>query len=309
MNRLVGVWKLVRAAGSEWMDDNATRLGAAVAFYSILSLTPLLLLAVAVAGMVFGEEAARGELVNQMRDLIGASGAEVVQTTLANAKEPGSGVLATVIGIVTLLVGASGVFGELHDAMNVVWNVRVKPGRGFWGIVRDKFLSFGMVLSIGFLLLVSLVASTVLTAFGGYLNGLLPGLPALMRLANFVLSLLVVTGLFALLFRYLPDVRAPWRFVWFGAVVTAFLFTLGKFLIGLYLAQAAVATPFGAAGSLVALVVWVYYSALIFFFGAELTQVHARQAGIEVPTTAIAERIPEPAAKPVTASSAGQKPR
>ncbi len=291
MNRLLTVWKLVKQAGLSWIDHDATRLAAAVAFYSILSLAPLLILAVAIAGLVFSQDAARYELVQQMRGLVGEDGAKVIETALDNAKKPSEGILATVIGIATLLIGAAGVFGELHDAMNVVWEVKPIPGQGVWRFIRNKFLSFGMVLSIGFLLLVSLVLSTGLSAMGTYVVGLAPGVPFMMRILNFVVSLALVTGLFALLFRYLPDARIPWRHVWFGALVTALLFTLGKCLIGLYLSQAAVGSPFGAAGSLVVLVVWIYYSSLIIFFGAELTQAHAKEAGVEVQPLPTAERL------------------
>ena len=290
----LSIWKLFRDAAESWIDHNATRLAAAVAFYAILSVAPLLILSVAVAGLVFGEEAARGELMSQIRDLMGDEGAEVIQTALASAKKPSEGILATVIGAVTLLVGAAGVFGELHDALNVVWDVQPKPGRGVWGFLRDKFLSFGMVLSIGFLLLVSLVLSTALSGLSHYLSGVAPEVPVLMRVVNFLISLGLIAGLFALLFRYLPDARIPWRYVWLGAGLTALLFTLGKFLIGLYLAKVAVGSAFGAAGSLVVLVVWIYYSSLIVFFGAELTQVHARNAGVEVEPLPTAYRIPHP---------------
>jgi membrane protein len=293
MNRLKDLWHLVRTAGKSWMADNATRLAAAVAFYSILSLAPLVILAVAIAGMAFGEGAAREGLVNQMRDLVGEEGAKVVETALENAKKPSAGILATVIGAATLLLGASGVFGELHDAMNVIWKVREKSGRGILGMLRNKFLSFGMVLTIGFLLLVSLVLNTALTAAGDYLNGMAPGIPVLMRIANMFISFVVVTGLFAMLFRFLPDARAPWRNIWFGAVATGLLFTLGKFLIGLYLGKAAVGSPFGAAGSLVVLVVWVYYSALIVFFGVELTKARTDLLGEKIEPLANAEFIPE----------------
>jgi len=273
-------------------------LAAAVAFYSILSLAPLLILAIAIAGMIFGEEAARGELVAQMKDLVGEEGANVIQATLANAKKPEQGIIATVIGSITLLLGASGVFGELHDALNVIWEVRPKKGGGLWRFIRAKFLSFGMVLSIGFLLLISLVLSTALSSLGTYAAGLAPGVPILMGVLSFAVSILLIAGLFALLYRYLPDARIPWKHIWFGAAITSLLFTLGKFAIGLYLAQAAVGSPFGAAGSLVVLVVWIYYSALIVFFGAELTQAHARAAGVTVEPIANAERIPAEDAKP-----------
>jgi membrane protein len=288
--KLKEVWSIVREAGVEWMDDKATRLSAALAFYTILSVAPLLLIATAIAGAVFEEEAATGALVEQLRGLVGDAGAEVAQTAVQNANRPGAGTIASIIGVVTLLFGASGVFGELQAALNTAWDVKPKPGRGIWATVRDRFLSFGMVLAVGFLLLVSLVVTTALAAFGGYVEGLLPGYEVLMQVANFVVSFLFVTVLFALIFKFLPDAQISWRDVWFGALVTAVLFTVGKYAIGLYLGRASVATPFGAAGSLVVFVVWVYYSGLIVFYGAELTQVTAKHAGRQI--------VPKPNAEP-----------
>lgn len=274
------LWGVLKQAGKDWVDHKAPRLSAAVAYYTILSLAPLLVIAVAVAGMVFGEDAARGGIVDQFRGMVGDDGARAIQSMLEHAGKPGAGsVIATVIGVATLLIGASGVFGELQDALNTVWDVKPRPGRGIVGMLKDRLLSFGMVLCVGFLLLVSLVMSTALSALDHYFEGILPGLPYLMRAANLVLSFLVITLLFAMMFRFLPDVRMRWREVWLGAAVTAALFTLGKYLIGLYLGKAGVASPFGAAGSLVVLVVWIYYSALILFFGAELTQVMAKRFG------------------------------
>ena len=197
--------------------------------------------------------------------------------------------MATIIGIATLLFGASGVFGELQDALNTAWGVKPKSGRGIWGTIRDRFLSFSMVFVIGFLLLVSLVITTILEAFSGYLGGLVPGLPVLMQIANFVLSFVVISALFALIFKFLPDAKIAWRDVWFGAAITAGLFSIGKYLIGIYLGRGGVTTPFGAAGSLVAFIVWVYYSGLILFFGAELTKVTARHAGRQIQPSENAE--------------------
>ncbi len=279
---LKNAWATLREAASGWMDDNATRLSAALAFYTILSIAPLFVIAVAIAGMAFGEEAATGALTDQLRGLLGEAGAEVAKTTVEHADKPKAGTVATIIGVITLLFGATGVFGELQGALNVIWNVKPKPGFSIWQKVKQRFLSFGMVLVIGFLLLVSLVMTAALTAFGDYLEGQAPGVPILMRVANFVLSFAVVAALFALIFKYLPDAQVAWKDVWFGAVVTAALFTAGKYLIGLYLGTAGVGTPFGAAGSMVAFVVWVYYSGLIVFFGAELTQVEAKRAGREI---------------------------
>jgi membrane protein len=283
------IWTILKEAVSGWLDDNATRLAAALAFYTILSVAPLLVIVTAIAGLVFGQDAASGKLVDEMRGFMGDAGADVVKTTIEHADRPKTGIFATVVGIVTLLIGASGVFGELQAAMNAVWNVQPKPGQGIWGTIRKRFLSFGMVLVVGFLLLVSLVITTAMSALGGYLSGLVPGLPTLMHIANFVLSFLVVAVLFALIFKFLPDAKIAWRDVWFGALVTAALFTIGKYLIGLYLGKTAPGSAFGAAGSVVAFVIWVYYSGLIVFFGAELTEVTARHAGRQIVPTANAE--------------------
>ena len=279
------VWNIIREAASQWVENNAFRLSAALAFYTLLSVAPLFVIVTAVAGLVFGEEAASGQLVAQLRGVVGEAGAEVMTTAVEKSDRPRRRSVATVIGVITLLFGASGVFGELQGALNTVWQVKPKPGRGVWEFVRDRFLSFGMVLAVGFLLLVTLVISTVLTALGGHLEGWVPGLPILMGVANFAISFLVVATLFALMFKLLPDVRIKWRYAWFGAVVTAGLFTAGKSLIALYLGKAGVATPYGAAGSLAAFVIWVYYSGLILFFGAELTRAVVRHLGGKIEPT------------------------
>lgn len=280
--RVRKVFDLLKATGSEWLDDKAPRLAAALAFYTLLSLAPMLVLSISVAGLAFGEEAARGQVAGQLAGLLGESGAAAVQSIVANAKTPSSGVLGTIVGIAIALFGASGVFGELQGTLNQIWNVDSKPGRGIKGFVRDRFFSFSLVLGVAFLLLVSLVMSAALAAIGAYFTSALPGGSVVWQAINFAVSLAVITALFALIFKVVPDVKIEWRDVWFGALVTALLFSAGKFLIGLYLGRSSVASPFGAAGSVVALVVWVYYSAQILFFGAELTQVHARQRGAKV---------------------------
>jgi membrane protein len=281
--RVREVWTIVREAVSEWTDDNATRLSAALAFYTILSIAPLLVIVTAVVAFASDDQVAKDQLEQQMRGLAGDAGAEVLKTTAESAnKKPKTGTLATVIGVVTLLFGASGVFGELQGSLNAVWDVKPKAGRGIWGTIRTRFLSFGMVLVIGFLLLVSLAVTTALNSTGDYLREQVPGLPVLMHVLNFAISFLVVAVLFALIFKFLPDAKIAWRDVWFGALVTAGLFTLGKYLIGLYLGIAAPGSAFGAAGSVVAFVIWVYYSGLIVFFGAELTQVTAKHAGRQI---------------------------
>ncbi|HJQ83928.1 MAG TPA: YihY/virulence factor BrkB family protein [Candidatus Binatia bacterium] len=286
-------WGLVREAFGDWSEDKAPRLGAALAYYTVFSIAPLLLIVIAIAGMVFGPEAARGQIVAQLETLIGPDAARAVQEMLANAQRPSAGIVATVVGVVTLLLGASGVFGQLQDALNTVWEVEPKPGRGIMGIVRDRFLSLTMVLGTGFLLLVSLVLSAVVASAGEVLRGLGPGLEAVGHVVELVISFGVVTLLFAGIFKYLPDVQIAWRDVWIGAVVTAFLFVVGKVAIGLYLGHASIASAYGAAGSLVVLLVWVYYSAQILLFGAELTQVYANRSGKRVRPAENAVRITE----------------
>ncbi len=300
---------VLKETGSDWMEDKASRLAAALAFYTLLSLAPLVILAVSVAGLVFGEEAARGELTGQLQSMIGAEGAKTIESVLANAKAPTSGVIGTIVGLGILLFGASGVFGELQDSLNVVWEVQPKPGRGIKGFIRDRFFSFTLVLGVAFLLLVSLMLSAALSAAGNLFEERLPGGEAVWQVINFVVSIGTVTVLFGLIFKVVPDVKIQWRDVWIGALFTAVLFTLGKFAIGLYLGRSSVASPFGAAGSVVVLVVWVYYSAQILFFGAEFTQVYARLHGSRIVPTKNAAPITDdakaqmgigPAAKPST---------
>lgn len=272
------VLPLVKTAFADWLKHNATRLAASLAFYSILSLAPLFVIITAAAGFIFGDEAATGQIFSQIKGIVGPAGAEVIQSVVKNADRPAEGTFATVLGVLTLLYGASGVFVELQDALNTIWEVPVKSGSGIWNTVRHRFASFGMVLAIGFLLLVSLVLSAALSALTSYAGAMFAE-SIVLEILNFVLSFFVVTALFAMIFKILPDVRIDWRDVWIGSFVTAALFTIGKYLIGLYLGRAGVATPFGAAGSMVALVIWIYYSGLILFFGAELTQILVKANG------------------------------
>ncbi len=263
-----------KQAFARWSNHNAGRLGAALAFYTLLSLAPLLLFLVTMTAIVFGEEHAKLWIMQQVHQFVGAQGATAVENLLRNAQEPSSGLLAGSIGIATLLFGASGVFVELQDGLNTVLEVQAKDSSGWKGMAKSRLFSFGMVLAIGFVLLVSLVFSTVLSAIMRYFNQLVPFPLPLLQLANFVISLYVVAGLFALIFRYVPAVTIPWKHVWSGGIFTAVLFTLGKQLLGVYLGVASVGSAYGAAGSLVAVVVWVYYSAQIFYYGAEVTWVH-----------------------------------
>lgn len=280
--RIRNVWNILKQTATEWSDDKAPQLGASLAFYSLLSLAPLLVIVLAIAGAVFGADAARGEIVSQIQGLVGKEGARAIEEMIAHAQRPKAGIVATILGTVTLLFGASGVFGQLQDALNTVWNVKPKPGRGVWGFIRTRFLSFSMVLGTGFLLLVSLALSAGLAGLGKVVGGLLPGMQFVWGIVNFCISFGVIAGLFALIFKYVPDVQIGWRDVGVGAVITALLFNLGKFGLGLYLGTQSVGSAYGAAGSLVVLVVWVYYSAQILLFGAELTQVYANQSGSRI---------------------------
>lgn len=282
---------LLKETGSEWSEDNATRLSAALAFYTILSIAPLLVLSVAVAGLVYGETAARGQIASELASVVGPQAGEGIQTLLVHAKSPEEGALGTAIGLLVLLFGASGVFGELQASLNAIWEVAPKPGRGLWGVVTHRFSSFTMVVGVAFLLLVSLVLSALLASLGSMFTEVLPGGAELWQAVNFAVSFAIITGLFALLFKVVPDVNVQWRDVWMGAAFTALLFTIGKFALSLYLGRASVASPYGAAGSLIVLVLWVYYAAQILFLGAEFTQVYARHRGSIITPSKHAVRV------------------
>lgn len=289
--RLGTWWEVVKDAGKQWLADKAPRLGAALAYYTIFSIAPLLVIAIAVAGFVLGKEAAQGQITGQIEHLVGKQGGEAVQSMIESASKPGKGVVGTVLGIVMLLFGAAGLFGQLQDALNTIWEVKPKEGRGIWGIVRDRFLSLSMVLGVAFLLLVSLLVSSVLSAVVGLMGDTEAGVIG--QVVTIALDLVVITVLFALIFKYLPDAKIAWRDVWFGAAATAALFTLGKFLIGLYLGQAGVGSAYGAAGSLAVLLVWLYYASQIFLFGAELTKAYANRLGSRIKPKEHAEHVTE----------------
>jgi membrane protein len=276
--KLQAIWKLLRETVSEYQQDKASLWAAAIAFYTLFSLAPLLIIAIAVAGLFFGQDAAQNELIGQLRGLIGQEGAEAIQAMIKNAYRAGSqGILATLFGIITLLLGATGIFGQLQDALNTIWDAHAKPGANIKGIVRNRVLSFAMVLVIGFLLLVSLVLSTVLSTIGNFLGQFIGGWVALAQILNFMISFGVITLLFALIYKVLPDIKLPWRYLWVGASFTSLLFTIGKFFIGLYLGNSSVGSSYGAAGSLVVVLIWIYYSAQILLFGAEFTEVYSRR--------------------------------
>ncbi|MBV8830012.1 MAG: YihY/virulence factor BrkB family protein [Acidobacteriaceae bacterium] len=268
-------FSLLKETYTKWSADQAPRLGASVAFYSVLSFAPLLVLLTGVIAMIFGHESAEAALVNQAREFMGDRGADTVQSLLKNAQKPASGIIGSVIAFATLLFGASGVFNELQDALNLIWDAPPETSSGLWGLVKQRLFSFGMVLSVGFLLLVSLILSSWLAFLGKVFGQFLPFPEPVLVAVNFALSFVVISALFALMFKYVPNARVPWRNAIAGALGTSFLFTVGKFLLGLYLGKASIGSTYGAAGSLVAVIVWIYYSAQIFFFGAEFTHVYS----------------------------------
>jgi len=289
------LWSLLVETFFEWSEDRAPRLGAALAYYTVFALAPGLIVIITVAALLLGREAAQGQILGEVQDLVGFAGAQAITAAVESARGAGSSAVATGLAAITLLFGLWGVFGELQDALNTIWGVTTKPGRGVIGVVKERFWSFAMVVGIGFLLLVSLAASAWLAALGKVFSRLLP-LPApVMETANALLSFVIISLMFAVMYKLLPDVRVAWRNVWIGAAVTALLFTIGKSLIGLYLGRSTLASVYGAAGSLVVILLWIYYSAQIVFFGAEFTKVYSRRFGAVV--------VPDPTAVPLTADA------
>jgi membrane protein len=276
---------------SDWYEDRAQRIGAALAYYTIFALAPGLVIVMALAGLMLGP-GAESQIIGQIRELIGEQGAAAIEATIRSARNETLGATGTALALIPLVFGLWGVFGELQDGLNTIWGVTPKPGRRIRDILKERFWSFAMVVGIGFVLLVSLVLSAWLAAVGTYVGTLLPAPATGLEALNFVISFVVITGSFALIFKLLPDVKIAWRDVWLGAAVTSLFFTVGKFLIGLYLGKSAVASAYGAAGSLVIIVVWVYYSAQILLFGAEFTKVWTKRRGSGF--------VPEQTAVPVT---------
>ena len=262
-----------------WWDDDALRLGASLAYYTLFAIAPILLVATAVGGMVFGAEAVRGEIVGQLDHLVGGEGARAVRSLLEGASQRRTGIVATVVGSLTFVIAATGAFLELQGALNTIWRVAPTPGTKLVPFLMNRLRSFGLVVAVGFLLLVSLAVTSVLAALHGWLARFAPSVPLLLGAVTMLSSLAVTTGLFALLFKVLPDVRLRWRDVTTGALVTAVLFTVGQQLIGLYLGQSSMASSYGAAGSVMVLLLWVYYSCQILLLGAEFTRVYAQHTG------------------------------
>jgi membrane protein len=275
------ILELLQETLAEWNKDKVSRLAAALSYYTIFSIAPLLIIVIAVAGAVFGEDAARGAIEKQLHGLIG-DGAIVIQTAIQHANKPQQGTIASLISLIILVFGATGLFAELQDSLNTIWKVKPKPGRAVKTIIRQRFLSFTLVFGIGFLLLVSLVISTTLSLAIGYFQNILPDIEIIWRATNLILGFGITTALFALIFKVLPDVKIAWTDVWIGATLTSLLFSLGRFILGRYLSTAGFSSSYGAAGSIVAILVWVNYAAQILFFGAEFTQVYARKYGSQI---------------------------
>lgn len=274
---------LIMDTVKEWQDDQASRLAAALSYYTTFSLAPLLILVIAIAGLAGGRDAAQGLVMTQVEDLVGTDGREFVESMIENASVPATGLTASLIGSATLLLGAIGAFNELQNALNRIWDVEPKPieglGRRLKEFILKRLLSFSMLLGIGFLLLVSLVVSAGLSAMDEFLSAIPQFSEVILQILNVVVSFGLITLLFAMIFKFIPDVDVTWRNVWLGALITAVLFTIGKTLIGLYLGRSEVGSNFGAAGSLALIMIWVYYSSQILFFGAEFTQVHSKRKG------------------------------
>lgn len=290
-------WNLLKDSVSGYMADGAMSRGAAIAYYTVFSLAPLLVIAIGIAGLVFGEEAARGAIVGQLQGMMGRQAAETIQSMLAGASSKSSGIIATVAGLVTLLITASGVFGEMQASLNLIW--KAAPPRDESTVthfVKAKAASIGLVASLGFLLIVSLVASAGLSALGRMLHDVMPGLDFLLSLLNFVVSFAILSALFAAIYKVLPDRKLEWRDVLVGAAATSLLFTIGKSLIGLYLGSSSAATSYGAASAVVILLLWVYYSSQIFLLGAEFTRAYAETHGSHKDAPPVADQAPAPAA-------------
>ena len=288
------IWSLLKTSVGAWSDDKSPRLGAALSYYTIFAMPPLFMIAIFMASLVFDPTSVRTQIFSEVGGLIGKKSAEAIQAAMTAQYETNKGLVASAIAVVTLIITSTGLFIELQDALNTIWGVEAKPGRGVRGFIRIRLLSFAMVVGIGFLLLVSLIVSAGLAAFSKYVNDLFPGMGILSIIASDVVAFGVITVLFAMIFKVLPDVKIAWREVWIGGAVTSLLFTLGKFLLGWYLGRSTTITAYGAAGSVVLVLLWVYYSAQILFFGAEVTKVYANHFGVRVQPASYARWVAAP---------------
>ena len=279
MVRLSTIWETIKQIVDEYSNDKVPKLAAALSYYTTFSLAPLLVITIAVAAMVFGAEAAQGRIVGELRGLFGDEAAGLIQAAIKKTAETEGGMLATTLSVIVLGISAVAAFIELQDSLNIIWKVKSKPGQAIWGFIRNRLISFALIVALGFLLLVSLVVSAGLAALQEYLSRRLPISPVVLEVLNNVISLAVIWLIFGMIYKYLPDVELSWKDVRVGALATAVLFIIGKFLIGLYLGRGSVGSTYGAAGSLAILLVWVYYSAQILFLGAEFTYVYATRFG------------------------------
>jgi membrane protein len=297
-----GLWTVFRRAFTGWWNDNVPHLGAALSYYTLFSMAPILVVAMAIAGLVFGAEAVRGQIVGQIDGLVGHEGALAMQAMLEGAAKPSSSLPATIIGVITFFLGATGAFLELQTALNAIWRVKPKASGSFLrALIIDRLTSFGLVVVVGFLMLTSLLVSAGLAALHTYLGETFPGSAAVWEGVNVIVSLAVISILFAMVYKLLPDVELTWSDVWVGGLVTAGLFTVGKFLIGLYLGTSAFASSYGAAGSVIVLLLWVYYSAQVVLLGAEFTREYVKEFGRRPPPSEFATKDPAPPLKPVRA--------
>jgi membrane protein len=301
------IWSVLKAAAAKWGKDNAARLGAALSYYTIFAIPPLFVIVIFIASLWVDQKAVHTELFGEVGGLIGQKGADAIESALNATNPHAKGLLASILAVGALILTASGLFIELQGALNAIWGVQAKPGQGIWGFIKNRLLSFSMLLVIGFLLLVSMVVSVGLAAAGKYFSGLAPGLGVISTIISLLVSFAVITVLFAMIFKILPDVRIAWRDVWVGAAITALLFTTGKFLLGLYLAKNSTVSAYGAAGSLVLILLWVYYSAQILFFGAEFTQVYANRFGVRLEPKRHAQWVLPPEKPPASATPVGRK--
>ena len=273
------IWNVTKETFSKWSDDKAPKLAASLSFYTIFSIAPLLLLIIAIAGFVFGNDAAQGRIVGELQSFVGKESAVLIQNAIKQSSNIQSGIIATVIGVVTLLLGASGVFLELQDSLNMIWKVRRKPGKAIMAFLKSRLISFALIIAVGALLMASLIVSTLITALSGFIERYI-SIPAfVLSLTDFIVSLIIMVVLFSMIYRVLPDVKLSWKDVRIGGIITSLLFILGKYLISLYLGRSSVSSTFGAAGSLAIFIVWIYYTAQILFLGAEFTYVYAVRFG------------------------------
>jgi membrane protein len=277
---LTAWWSLAKDSVAAWMDDYAPSMGAALSYYSVFSMAPLLLIVISIAGLVFDQEAARGEVFGQLRGLLGDASAAAIEAVLISLSKPSRGITATLIGAVALLIGATSVFGELQNALDRIWRAPARDRSwGLWGLIRSRLLSFGMILGTAFLLMVSLVLSAAISALGKWWSGFFADWEILLQVVNVLVGFGMTTVVFAMIYKIMPRVDVRWHDVWLGAATTSLLFNIGRFLIGLYIGKSGVASGFGAAGSIAVILIWVYYSSQIFLLGAEFTWVYAKRFG------------------------------